>query len=505
MIKKRIVVVGSGFGGLAVALRLLAVGHDVTILEKREKIGGRAYQIKDKGYTFDTGPSLITAPSLFRDLFFLFSKKIEDYVELVPLDPFYRIYFEKGKDDVDAGDRYAKVDYNGDVVHMKEELEKLEVGAGLKYDSFFAKLKPIYESAYLKLGARPFLSVFSFLKVLPEMFRLDAIRSVYSIASSFFNDERARRLYSFHPLYIGTHPGDAPGALSFIPYLEREEGVWYAKGGMYTVVEALGRLFEEHGGKIICGAEVSELRMKANIVEKVITKSGNEFDCDLVISNGDIVRTHQMLTHKSLRTRFHIQRWKKADYSMSLYLFYFGLNKQYHNRLAHHTLILCKEYDELLQEIFHDKKFPSSLSMYLHVPTITDATMAPPGCESMYILVPMPNLSGNVSWDEHLNYKVRELVVNYLEKSFGLEGFREAIAVEKTFAPQDFETQLNSTYGAAFGPALTLFQSIYFRQHNKSDSVSNLYFVGAGTHPGPGVPGVLKTAECTANLILSGN
>jgi phytoene desaturase len=492
MNSKKIIVVGSGFGGLAVGLRLLAAGHKVTILEKREKIGGRAYQIIDKGYTFDMGPSLITAPILFDELFELFGKERKDFLDFVLLDPFYRVYFEEAKS------KFVEVDYNGDPSHMKSELEKLEKGAGEKYELYYKKVKPIYDTAYVKLGAKPFGKLVDLIKVIPEMLRLDAIRSVSSIVSDFFKSEFAHRLYSFHPLYLGANPKRAPGALSFIPYLERDQGVWFAEGGMYSVITALSKLFTDNGGEIITNSEVVAIETVEKKVKSVRTKDSS-YDCDILVSNADALKTFEMTS--SSKSNAAIRRLKNAEYSMSLFMLYIGTKKQYREKLRHHTLILGKDYNKLLDEIFDKKIMPTSLSMYLHIPSVSDKNMAPENCESMYVLLPMPNLAGSIKWNQETSDKVRNWVVEYLEKDFGLEKFSEMIEVEHRFIPTDFESQLNSHLGSAFATELRLMQSVYFRQHNKSDEFENLYFVGASTHPGPGVPGVLLSAKCTADLI----
>lgn len=498
-IPQKVVVIGSGFGGLAVAIRLQAAGFAVTLVEKREKVGGRAYQITDRGYTFDMGPSLITVPGLFDELFVLAGKKREDYVEFVPLDPFYRIYFDQG-----AG-HFEKVDYNGDPEHMKAELERLEPGSGERYDAFFAHLAPIYETAYKKFGAKSFLHFWDFLSILPDMFKLGALRSVTSIVGEYFHSNAAFQMYSFHPLFLGTNPYHAPGALAFIPYLERAEGVWFAKGGMYSVVSALAKLFEEKGGTLITGVEVTALHNSPHTrqIDLVMLADGRELESDLVVSNGDVVRTYELIKSKNRTVTRRIATLQKSRYSMSLFLLYLGLSRQYHYQLAHHTLVLGVAYKKLLEEIFEKLELPSSLSLYLHIPTITDSSMAPEGCESMYILVPMPNLLGGLSWTLEIEQRIRDWVVRYLEEEVGLTGFADAIEVEHHFTPQDFETDLNSYGGAAFATEVSLLQSVYFRQHNKAREFDNLYFVGGGTHPGPGVPGVLKSAECTATLILT--
>lgn len=494
----KVVVVGSGFGGLAVALRLLAKGHSVKILEARDKVGGRAYQLKENGFTFDMGPSLVTAPPLFDELFAMFRRKKEEYFSLVPLDPFYKIYFEKQKGE------FIAMDYSGDPEKMAKEISKFEENAQEKYKKYFESTRPIFEASYNQYGGKVFLKFGEFVRIFPEMLRLNALRTMSAYVKSYFKSEYVQRALSFHPLYIGTSPNVAPAALGFIPWLEREQGVWFAKGGMYEIVKALAKLFVENGGEIFCNADVTKIVTENNPDNKKVTIKGvvtkdREHEADVLVSNADVLRTYELVDNKRLENKKN--KLRKKSYSMSLFMLYLGLNKQYHEKLAHHTLILGKEYEKLLEEIFEKKVSPTSLSMYLHIPTITDAEMAPPGCESMYILVPVPNSSGTFKWSAEKETHLRDWVVDYLENEFGLEGFREAIVYEKHMTPVNFEQDLQSTYGAAFATQLTLQQSVYFREHNRSQEIENLFFVGAGTHPGPGVPGVLLTAKATAELI----
>jgi phytoene desaturase len=494
----KVVVIGSGFGGLAVALRLLAKGHSVKILEAREKVGGRAYQLKENGFTFDMGPSLVTAPPLFDEIFAMFGRKKEEYFSLAALDPFYRIYFEKQKGE------FVAMDYTGDPEKMVNEISKFEEGAQEKYEKYFESTRPIFEASYKRYGGKAFLRFGEFVKIFPEMLRLNALKVMSAYVKGYFKSEYVQRALSFHPLYIGTNPNFAPAALGFIPWLEREQGVWFAKGGMYEIVKAFAKLFVENGGEIFCNAEVTKIVTENNPNNKKITVKGvvtkeREYEADVLVSNADVLRTYELVDDKRLENKKN--KLRKKAYSMSLFMLYFGLSKQYHEKLAHHTLILGKEYEKLLGEIFEKKVAPTSLSMYLHIPTITDAEMAPPGCESMYILVPVPNSSGTFKWSDEKETHLRNWVVDYLENEFGLEGFREAIVYEKHMTPVNFERDLQSTYGAAFATQLVLRQSVYFREHNRSQEIENLFFVGAGTHPGPGVPGVLLSAKATAELI----
>jgi phytoene desaturase len=477
---KEIVVIGSGFGGLAEAIRLQARGFQVTVLEKRARVGGRAYQLKRNGYTFDMGPSLITAPFIIERVFQAAGKKMSDYLDIVPLDPFYRIYFHDG----------AFMDYTGDPARMKEEMAKFDLSDAANYDRFFSDIKGIYDAVITDgLGSTPFLTWRSFLKFVPRALRLGGLRPVYSYAKKYFRDERNRFAFSFHPLFIGGSPFRAPGIYIMIPYLEREAGVWFARGGMYSLVQAFEKVFLELGGKIRTEAEVTEI-----VVEEGRTRGvrigGEYISADAVVSNGDMPWIYKHLISPEHRHKWTDRAIDRLHISMSCFLLYIGTRKQF-PQLKHHTLILSKRYRELIADIFDKKVLAEDFSMYLHVPTRTDPSMAPPGCESMYLLIPVPHLGSGIDWTREAE-PFRERILEFLERDFGMEGLRESIEVLETFTPEDFRTQLNSHLGNAFAIEPRLTQSALFRPHNRSEDVQGLYLVGAGTHPGGGVPGILE-------------
>jgi len=486
----KISVIGSGFGGLAAAIRLQARGFDVTVYEKRSKVGGRAYQFVKDGYTFDMGPSLVTAPSIIEGVFAAAGRTMNDYIDLTPLDPFYRIYFHDG----------SFMDYTGDPARMKLEMARFNPDDAANYDRFFTDIKGIYDAVITEgLGGKPFLTWKSFLEFVPRALSLGGLRPVYSFVSRYFQDERNRFAFSFHPLFIGGNPFRVPSIYIMIPYLEREGGVWFAKGGMYSVVEAFEKLLLELGGKINTNAEVDEIIIRDG--KTVGLKVQGEFvPADAVVSNGDVPWVYKNLIKPRYRSRWSDAHINRLHISMSVFLIYLGTKRQY-PELKHHTLILSKRYRELVNDIFERKVLPEDFSMYLHVPTRTDASMAPPGCESMYVLVPVPHLGSGIDWKE----KKREFtsrILDFLEKDFGMKDLRRSIEVLETFTPDDFASELNSHLGNAFSIEPRLTQSAYFRPHNKSEDVEGLYFVGAGTHPGGGVPGVLLSAEATERCIL---
>lgn len=487
-VAKRALVIGSGFGGLAVANRLQAAGLQVTILEKREKIGGRAYQFKEAGYTFDMGPSLITAPEIIDAVFRAAGRRLRDAVDLVPLDPFYRIYFHDG----------THLDYTGDADAMKAQMRRFSPADADRYDAFIEAIKPVYDAVITdKLGARPFDTVRSMVDFLPRAMRLQVYLPVSTYARRYFKDFRHHFAFSFHPLFIGGHPFRAPSIYVMIPYLEKAQGVWFARGGMYALVEALGRLFEEQGGTIHTAAEVSRILVEGGRATGVVA-NGEVYRADLVVSNADVGHTYRHLIDPDHRRTWTNGKIDRMRYSMSCFVLYLGVRKQY-PQLHHHTLILAERYRNLIDDIFDHKPLPEDFSMYLHVPTRTDASMAPPGSESMYVLIPVSNLKAETDWGWQAE-AFGDRVLAFLE-AWGLDGLRDHIEVRRTFTPLDFERDLNAYHGNAFALEPKLTQTAYFRPHNRSEDVERLYFVGGGTHPGAGVPGVLLSAETTAYCI----
>ncbi len=482
------VVIGSGFGGLALAVRLQAAGLQVTLLEKREKLGGRAYQLKDRGYVFDMGPSLITAPHIIDSVFQAAGKRLSDYVELMPLDPYYRIYFHDG----------THIDYVGDPERMKAQMAKFNPEDADRFDAFMGKIRPIYDSVIGdRLGSKSFGDMNTMLGFIPDLVRLEAYLPVTMLVNRYFKDFRHRFVYSFHPLFVGGNPFHTPSVYLMIPYLERRGGVWFSRGGMYSLVEALATLFTELGGEIRTGQEVTRIGVENRRVTHV-EAGGERFDADLVVSNGDPGHTYRDLIEPRHRRKWTDRKVAKLDYAMSCVLLYLGTRKQY-PALEHHTLILTERYKGLLEDIFKKKILPDDFSMYLHVPTRTDPSMAPEGCESMYVLIPVANLASGLDWEE-LREPFVDKVIDFLEE-WGMEGLRENLEVLHVMDPRDFRDKLNSLHGNAFAIVPKFTQTAWFRPHNRSEDVKGLYLVGAGTHPGAGVPGVFLSAETTYGCI----
>lgn len=486
---KTAAIIGSGFGGLAAGIRLQARGIQTTIFEKNEKVGGHAYQIKKDGYTFDMGPSLITAPDIIEKIFHAAGRRMEDYLDLIYLDPFYRIYFHDG----------SKIDYTADAERMKAQLAEFNPKDAKNYDRFMKLVRQLYDAVIVDgLGSRPF-DLSTLVQFLPKALRLNALLPAYHVVSRYFKDPRSRFTFSFHPLFIGGSPFRSPAVYLMIPYLEKAGGVWFTKGGMYSLVEAFEKLFLEIGGEIKTDSEVSEILVKNGRASGVIA-NGESRDFDIVVSNAHFAHTYTDLIKAEHRKKWSDRKVKKLAYGMSTFLIYLGVKKQY-PQLLHHTLILSERYKALVKDIFDNKILPEDFSMYLHVPSRSDAEMAPPGCESMYVLIPVPNLQGNINWKE-MAQPYADKILRFLEEEFGLEGLRENIEVLELFTPEDFKEQRNNYLGSAWGVEPKLIQTASFRPGNRSEDVKGLYLVGASTHPGAGVPGVLLTAEATEKAIV---
>jgi phytoene desaturase len=485
----KVTIIGSGFGGLSLAIRLQSRGFDVTVFEKNAKVGGHAYQLKKDGYTFDMGPSLVTAPDIIQKVFESAGRKMEDYIDLVYLDPFYRIYFHDK----------SFIDYNADAEFMKKQMAQFNPKDAENFDAFMDYTRQMYDEVITNgLGAQPF-TLKKMIQFMPKALGLKALNSTYSVVSKYFKDPRNRFTFSFHPLFIGGSPFRSPAVYLMIPYLEKHGGVWFSKGGMYSLVEALEKVFLEIGGKIKTNSEVDQITVKNGKVTGVMVNK--EFhDSDIVVSNAHFAHTHLDLIDSRHRKKWTDNKIKKTAYSMSSFLMYMGVKKKY-PQLKHHTLILSERYKELVKDIFDRKILADDFSMYLHAPSITDESMAPEGCESMYVLIPVPNLAGDINWQEK-KHTFAKKVLDFLEHDFGLEGLQDNLDVLELYTPEDFKTHRNNYLGSAWGVEPKLTQSASFRPGNKSEDIDNLYIVGASTHPGAGVPGVLLTAEATENAII---
>jgi phytoene desaturase len=493
----RIVVIGSGFGGLAAAVRLAARGHDVTIVEKRDKPGGRAYVYEQDGFVFDGGPTVITAPWLITELFTLAGRNADDYIHLVPVDPFYRIFFADG----------GRFDYSGDRQRMLAEIRRFSGDPGdvEGYLRFIEKTERIFAKGFTELATYPFHHPIDMLKVAPDLIRLQSYRTVYGFVSRFVRDERLRQVLSFHPLLVGGNPFQTTSIYTLIHHLEREWGVWFAMGGTGAIVSALVRLFQELGGTLMLNATVAQIAVEGRRAVGVQLADGPMLPADRVVCNAEVAAAYDRLLPEDVRRKYTRRRLEKMRYSMSLFVIYFGTNRQYRGEdgssLAHHNILLGPRYQELLRDIFDRKLLADDFSLYLHMPTLTDPTLAPPGCETFYVLSPVPHLGGDVDWSVEAG-PYRDRIMAFLEEHY-LPGLSHHLVTEHMIDPRHFEGELSSYLGSAFSVEPILTQSAYFRPHNRSEELEYLYFTGAGTHPGAGLPGVLSSAKIVDDLIAA--
>lgn len=486
---KKIIVIGSGFGGLSAAVRLALRGHEVELFEKRDKLGGRAYVYEVNGFKFDGGPTVITAPWLFDEIWTLAGRKREDYFQLVPCDPFYRIFDHTGR----------HFDYNGDHAFTLQQIERWNPGDKAGYERFIHSTKAIFETG-MALIDKPFLSVLDMVRVAPDLVRLQSYRSVYGYVSQFIQDDFLRRCFSFHPLLIGGNPFDAASLYVLIHYLERQWGIHYAMGGTGAIVQAFARLLQELGVKVQLNSAVAEILTAGRKVTGVRLADGAIHKADVVVSNADVAWTYLNLLPAAQRRKNSDRRIKGLKYSMSLFVIYFGTKRRYTDtNLAHHNIILSERYQGLLHDIFDKQVLPEDFSLYLHMPTISDPSIAPPGHEGFYVLSPVPHLGASVDWTQKAR-PYRNAIMRFLEENY-LPDLQANLVAEHYIDPLHFQNTLNSYLGSAFSVQPILTQSAWFRPHNRSEDFDNLYFVGAGTHPGAGLPGVLSSAKIVENLI----
>ncbi len=485
---RRAIVIGSGFGGLAAAVRLAAKGWAVTVLERDDQPGGRARVWRADGFTFDAGPTVITAPFLFEELWSLTGKRMADYVDLRPVSPFYRIRFHDGQ----------VFDYTGDAATMRAEVSRLAPGDVEGYERFVAMSQEIFSVGFEKLAHVPFSRWTDMARVVPAMMRLESYRTVYGLVSKFVSDDRLRQVLSFHPLLVGGNPFTTTSIYSLIPYLERKWGVHFPIGGTGALVRGLVDLVTSLGGSIRYQATVDEILVEENRVRGVLLASGEIVPGEIVVSNADSAWTYRHLLPARYRRRWTDRKLDSARYSMSLFVWYFGTSRKYSD-VAHHTIMLGPRYEELLTDIFERRILADDFSLYLHRPTATDPGLAPDGCDGFYVLSPVPHLGAGIDWRERAE-PYRRAIEKHLEATV-LPGLGESLVTSRVMTPQHFRDELLSVQGAAFGLEPVLRQSAWFRPHNESEEVEGLFLVGAGTHPGAGVPGVLSSARVLDALV----
>ena len=485
----KITVIGSGFGGLAAAIRLQAQGHQVTLVEKRDKPGGRAYVYEQDGFTFDGGPTIITAPWLIDELFALGGRQTADYVRLVPVEPFYNIRFEDG----------SVFRYTGRRAEVVEEIRRFNPDDVAGYLRFAAATEEIFKTGFALID-KPFHRFGDMMRVAGDLVRLRSHKSVAGFVNGYIKDERLRQVFSFHPLLVGGNPFQSTSIYALIHHLEQKWGVWFAMGGMGALVDGLVRLFGELGGELRLSTSVQEIVVdeRTRRATGVRLEGGELMRSDAVVSNADVAWTYMKLVDRRFRPSDSDARLKRLRYSMSLFVLYFGTDRKYDD-VAHHEILMGPRYRGLLDEIFTRKTLSDDFSLYLHRPTATDPSLAPPGCDAWYVLSPVPHLGGTTDWRTAAK-PYRDRIVRYLEERY-LPDLSKHIVSEHSIDPLHFETTLNSHLGSAFSVEPILTQSAWFRPHNRSKDIANLYFAGAGTHPGAGLPGVMSSGKIVADMI----
>jgi phytoene desaturase len=492
--KKKVIVIGSGFGGLAAAIRFCKKGYEVQVLEKLDAPGGRAYVYKKNGYTFDAGPTIITAPHLLEELWELCGQRLSDNVTLQLLDPFYRILFADG----------SYFNYRGKLSEMREEIARFNVDDLPGYDKFLAEAELCHKLGFVELGSKAFDTVGDLFAAIPSMLKMRAWRTLFGMVSSYIKDPKLRIVLSVQSLLIGGNPYAVTSVYSLIAALERKEGVHWAMGGTNTLVYGLVSLLEQQGGTLKFDTEVAKINVENQSGRRVATgvtlKSGEVLNADIVVSNADAAYTYTKMIDAQHRKVWTDKKLAKGDYSMSLFVWYFGTNKKY-DEVPHHMMILGPRYEELLKDIFKRKILADDFSLYLHRPSATDSSMAPEGCDTYYVLAPVPHLDSGTDWRAH-GEKFRAAIAKQLNDTV-MPGFEQHLTESFFTTPQDFKDRLLSVKGAAFGLEPLLLQSAWFRPHNRSEDIDGLYMVGAGTHPGAGVPGVLSSAKALDSVIPS--
>jgi phytoene desaturase len=483
------IVIGSGFGGIAAALRLKAKGHEVTLIEKHPDLGGRARVFKRNGFTYDGGPTVITAPYLINELFELFEKDPKDYIDLFPLKIWYQFIFE---DD-------SKFDYSGDETEMKKQIGEISKEDIEGYEKLVNFTKKIFDKGFTELADISFDKPFVMIKQLPALLKLKSYKSVYSLVSSYIKNEKLRRMLSMHPLLVGGNPFTTTSIYGLILYLEKKWGIHYSMGGTGNIISGLEKLMSEVGIEVIKGHEVIKLISKENKVTGVQLDNQTNIDATNVICNADPPAVYEKLLSGNKNNSL-LFKWKKSrmEYSMGLFVYYFGTKKIYKD-VEHHTIKFGNKYKEHLDDIFEHKKLNKDISYYLHRPSATDKSMAPEGHDCFYVLVPVPNNQSKIDWSIE-GGKMKDLVIDKMEKDL-MPNLRENIVDDFYLTPDYFEKDLNTKHGSGFSIQPKFSQSAYFRFHNKSEIYDGLYFVGAGTHPGAGVPGVLSSAKVLDKIL----
>ena len=482
------IVIGAGFGGIAAALRLRAKGYAVTLIDRCAALGGRAQVYEREGFRHDAGPTVITAPFLFEELFALFGERFADHVKLVPLTPWYRFQFADGD----------TFDYGGTLEATLAEIERIEPRDRAGYLALLEHSRRIYDIGFTQLSAQPFHRLGTMLRQVPHLLGLRNYETVWQMVSRHLVSDKLRRAFSIQPLLVGGNPFDTTSIYGLIHFLERAHGVHFAMGGTGAVTQALGGLMERQGVEVRLGVTVERVSIEQGVARGVVLADGTVVDADIVVSDADAAHLYRDLVPRAEQALASRVKLSQAHYSMGLFVMYFGTTRTYPD-VAHHTIWMGERYRELLEDIFHRQKLAEDFSLYVHRPTATDPSFAPAGQDSFYVLCPVPNLQADIDWATE-GPRLRDRIVDALERTM-LPGLKAAITADFYKTPEDFRDEYRSVHGAGFSVAPIFRQSAWFRFHNKSESVRNLYLVGAGTHPGAGVPGVLCSAKVIDALI----
>ena len=483
------IVIGGGFGGMAAALRLKARGYAVTLYDQRPMLGGRAQVFERDGFRHDAGPTVLCAPDLFRDLFALFGERFDDHVDLVAPKPWYRFSYADGSH-FDYGPTSA------DTVAEINRLSPPDVGG---YEKLVDHGKALYDIAFSKLADKPFHDPVFMAKQVPDLVRLKTYRTVWQTAKAYFQDDRLRRAFSIQPLLLGGNPLETTGLYSLISYLEKDQGVWFPMGGTGALVSALQGLMERAGIEIRLNTPIDSLTLDGKRVTGVRLEDGSTRSADVVVSNCDPLHLYQNMIPDEARSTLPQLRLKYGQVSMGLFVLYFGAQKQWPD-VAHHTVQFSERYEELLRDIFNRGKLAPDMSLYIHRPTATDPSFAPDGCDSFYVLCPVPNLQSLPTDWSVTGPQLKDRIVDHLDATL-LPGLKDTICSEFFMTPEDFKSDYSSLHGAGFSLSPLFRQSAFFRFHNKGEGFENLYLVGGGTHPGAGVPGAVLSAKVLDNLV----
>jgi phytoene desaturase len=488
---RRAIVIGAGFGGLALAIRLQSAGVATTVVEARDKPGGRAYHWVKDGFTFDAGPTVITDPPCLAELWALSGQDMAQDVDLAPVMPFYRLDWPDG----------TSFDYSNDEAALRAEIAKLHPADVEGYDRFLTYSKGVYEQGYVKLGAVAFLDFASMIRAAPALMKYRAWRSVYSIVSSYVQDERLRQALSFHTLLVGGNPMTTSAIYALIHTIEKQGGVWFARGGTNALVGGMVRLFARLGGTLRLGDPVTRIETTADRATGVTTRSGWCGDADMVACNGDLMHSYRDLLAGHPRGAQTARSLSRKRWSPSLFVVHFGVKGAYPD-VAHHSILFGPRYKGLLDDIYRNGVVPDDFSLYLHHPSVTDPGMAPPGHSTFYALAPVAHLGkSQADWDGEFGQQFADAILDEVERRVA-PGLRANLVTRFHYTPADFGRDLSAHLGSAFSLEPVLWQSAWFRAHNRDDVIDNLYFVGAGTHPGAGIPGVVGSAKATAALML---